>query len=90
MKFAYYIKKVRLKSDSRVEALLDRFRAAGHVLYPVGQPSDFQPGTDVLLSLGGDGTFLSAASLAVSSFSFMSLTALSVISSGSPGPTPTP
>ncbi|MBQ9450355.1 MAG: NAD(+)/NADH kinase [Bacteroidales bacterium] len=65
MKLAYYIKKVRLKSDSRVEALLDRFRAAGHVLYPVGQPSDFQPGTDVLLSLGGDGTFLSAASLAV-------------------------
>jgi NAD+ kinase len=33
-------------------------------LYPVGQPSDFQPDTDALLSLGGDGTFLSAASLA--------------------------
>ena len=64
MKLAYYIKKVRLKSDSRVEALLDRFRVAGHVLYPVGQTSDFQPGTDALLSLGGDGTFLSAASLA--------------------------
>ncbi|MCR4824153.1 MAG: NAD(+)/NADH kinase [Bacteroidales bacterium] len=65
MKLAYYIKKQRLKGDSRVEALLDRFRAAGHILYPVGHISDFQPDTDVLLSLGGDGTFLSAANLAV-------------------------
>ena len=66
MKLAYYIKKDRLKGDVRVEALLERLRAAGHRLYAVAQPSDFLPETDVLLSLGGDGTFLSAAQLAVS------------------------
>lgn len=65
MKLAYYIKKPRLKGDSRVEAFLDRFRAAGHSLYAVRQTADLLPGTDGLLSLGGDGTFLSAASLAV-------------------------
>ncbi|MBR5075785.1 MAG: NAD(+)/NADH kinase [Bacteroidales bacterium] len=65
MKLACYIKKDRLKGDSRVEALLAELLAAGHVLYPVRQPSDVQPGTDALLSLGGDGTFLSAARLAV-------------------------
>ena len=66
MKLAYYIKKNRLRGDSRVEALLERLGAAGHVLYAVAQPSDFLPETDALLSLGGDGTFLSAAQLAVS------------------------
>ena len=66
MKLAYYIKKDRLRGDSRVEALLERLRTAGHQLYAVAQPSDFLPETDVLLSLGGDGTFLSAAQLAVS------------------------
>lgn len=65
MKLAYYIKKPRLMEDARVEALLERFRGAGHSLYAVGGPSDFLPDTDLLLSLGGDGTFLSAASLAV-------------------------
>lgn len=65
MKLAYYIKKDRLRGDSRVEMLLERFRAAGHALYPVEQAEDMLPGTDALLSLGGDGTFLSAAALAV-------------------------
>ena len=32
MKLAYYIKKDRLRGDSRVEALLERLRAAGHDL----------------------------------------------------------
>ena len=65
MKLAYYIKNDRLRGDSRVEALLARLRAAGHGLYAVEQPSAFQPDTDALLSLGGDGTFLMAARLAV-------------------------
>ena len=66
MKLACYIKKNQLRGDSRVEALLERLRTAGHELYAVAQPADFLPETDVLLSLGGDGTFLSAARLAVS------------------------
>ena len=65
MKLAYYIKKNRLKGDARVESLLERLRAAGHVLYAVEQPDAFQSETDVLLSLGGDGTFLTAAQFAV-------------------------
>ena len=65
MKLAYYIKKNQLKGDSRVEALLERLRAAGHRLYAVAKHSDFLPETDLLLSLGGDGTFLSAAQFAV-------------------------
>ena len=66
MKLAYYIKKDQLKGDSRVEALLERICAGGHLLYAVAQHSEFLPETDALLSLGGDGTFLSAAQLAVS------------------------
>ena len=65
MKLAYYIEKDRLRKDSRVRALLDRFRAGGYELYPVSAPEELLPGTDVVMSLGGDGTFLSAASLAV-------------------------
>ena len=65
MKLAFYIKKDSLKLDARVEALLERFRAAGHVLYPAARPEEVTAGTDALLSLGGDGTFLSAARLAV-------------------------
>ena len=67
MKLAYYIKKDLLRKDPRVGALLERFRAAGHVLYPVSDASGPEPGTDVLLSLGGDGTFLTSASLALGS-----------------------
>ncbi len=65
MKLAYYIKKDRLRGDARVASLLSRLRAAGHTLYAVAQPSDLQPETDALLSLGGDGTFLLAARFAV-------------------------
>ena len=65
MKLAFYIKKERLQGDSRVEALLGALRAAGHGIYPVRESADIRPHTDALLSLGGDGTFLSAARLAV-------------------------
>ena len=65
MKLACYIKKDSLKLDPHVEALLERFRAAGHAVCAVARPEEIAPGTDALLSLGGDGTFLSAARLAV-------------------------
>ena len=65
MKLACYIKNEHLKGDSRVEALRERLRTAGHALYPVAVREDLQDGTDALLSLGGDGTFLLAARLAV-------------------------
>lgn len=65
MKLAYYIEKDSLKGDPRVESLLERFRAGGHTLCAAGGPSGVPAGTDALLSLGGDGTFLSAARIAV-------------------------
>ncbi len=65
MTFAYYIKKLSLREDERVERLLSRLRDIGSQLYPVEDAEDFREGTDALLSLGGDGTFLSAAALAV-------------------------
>ena len=65
MKWAYYIKKDRLRGDSRVESLLERFRACGHTLCAADGQTGLPAGTDALLSLGGDGTFLSAARIAV-------------------------
>ena len=67
MKFACYIKKEGLNRESGVEELLSGFRRCGHQLYPVSSPSEIREGTDALLSLGGDGTFLAAARVAVPS-----------------------
>lgn len=65
MKLAYFIKKSSLVSDSRVSGLLAGLRDAGHGTYAVNSPRDITPGTDLLLSMGGDGTFLDAARIAV-------------------------
>lgn len=63
MKLAYFIKRDALRSDPRVRDLLDGLSEA--CVYPVAGDGDIQPGTDMLLSLGGDGTFLDAARIAV-------------------------
>lgn len=65
MKLAYFIKKDSLRGDSRVERLLREFSLAGSEVYPASDAADITPGTDMLLSLGGDGTFLDAARIAV-------------------------
>lgn len=67
MKLAYYIKKASLLKDDRVASLLAQFSLRGCSLYSVSGPGDVVPGTDALLSLGGDGTFLVAARIALSS-----------------------
>lgn len=61
MKIGYYIKNESLKGDERVEGLLSQLRAAGIVLYEIHCSACVQPETNFVLSLGGDGTFLSAA-----------------------------
>ena len=66
MLFAYYIKKNSLIGDARVGQLLESMSDAGHELYQVETPSDVKQGTAALLSLGGDGTFLLGARIAVS------------------------
>ncbi|MBO4567041.1 MAG: NAD(+)/NADH kinase [Bacteroidales bacterium] len=65
MKLAYYLKDRRLQLDARVLALLADLGAAGLDVYPALSASEITPGTDMLLSFGGDGTYLSAAVLAL-------------------------
>lgn len=61
MKLGYYIKKLSLEEDPRISALLGRFEEGGARLYELGNASGIEPGTDMVLSFGGDGTFLSCA-----------------------------
>ena len=65
MKLAYFIKKSGFDADPRISSLLADLRTGGHEVYAVSGSGDVCPGTDVLLSLGGDGTFLDAARIAV-------------------------
>lgn len=67
MKLAYYIKEDKLALIPGIPDLTGKIRATGAELYRVKFPEDVVPGTDALLSLGGDGTFLSAARIAVPS-----------------------
>ncbi|MBR5385650.1 MAG: NAD(+)/NADH kinase [Bacteroidales bacterium] len=60
-KIAVYIKERSLSSDKRYVALHDSLVSAGCELYEVISRGDLRPGTDCLLSVGGDGTFLSAS-----------------------------
>lgn len=61
MKIAYLIKKKQLYSDSAVTGLLEKLSESGMQVYDILQ--GLAPDTDMLLSFGGDGTFLSAANL---------------------------
>ena len=61
MRLALYIKKRSLAGDPRIDGLREALRTGGCELYDVHNAEDILPGTDALLSLGGDGTFLSAA-----------------------------
>lgn len=65
MKLAYYIKDSRLELDPRVLGLLADLGAAGFDVSPVRTAGDVPGGTEMLLSFGGDGTYLSAAALAI-------------------------
>ncbi len=65
MKLAYYIKDDKLSADGRASALIEDIAASGFGLYRVFDAAGVEAGTDALLSLGGDGTFLSAARIAV-------------------------
>lgn len=67
MKLAYYIKKKDLQSDDRVVGPLKDLCDNGHEVYDVSAVGSILPGTDAILSFGGDGTFLTAAQLAAMS-----------------------
>lgn len=63
MKLGYYIHKVALKADSRVKALLEQLEAGGASLYEIRGADSLRDGSAMVLSFGGDGTFLSCARL---------------------------
>lgn len=63
MFLAYYIENESLKSDFAVAEMLAALKADGHSLKEVGSAGELA-GSDVLVSFGGDGTFLSAAHFA--------------------------
>lgn len=65
MNIAYFIKTEAIAAENQVGRFLDLLRAGGAAVYPVSCPGDIHEDTDVLVSIGGDGTLLSAARIAV-------------------------
>lgn len=60
---AIYIGRENLKADPRVVSLCGDLEKGGCKIYSVESPGDLKEGTDLLLSVGGDGTFLNASML---------------------------
>ena len=61
MKIGYFILKDELRTDPRMASLLSDLQAAPFEVYEIRTKADVLPETDLVLSMGGDGTFLSAA-----------------------------
>ena len=61
MKIGYFILNDELNREPRMLKLLEDLEAASYEVYPIHTKSDVRPETDLVLSMGGDGTFLSAA-----------------------------
>jgi NAD+ kinase len=64
MKAGIYIRKEELKHDPRYAELIGSLSEAGCECYQVGSKDELQPQTDLILAVGGDGTFLSASIVA--------------------------
>ena len=61
MKLAIYTKDPEVASRERFAAFEKALIASGNGVYRISAGDDVLPGTDMILSVGGDGTFLSAA-----------------------------
>ena len=61
MKIGYFILNDGLRDDPHAKGLLDELKAASFQVYEIRDKNDILPETDLVLSMGGDGTFLSAA-----------------------------
>ena len=64
MKIAVYIGSEQLSSDSRLAQLISDLEQGGCKVYATDESHPVEDCTDMLLSVGGDGTFLSAAIMA--------------------------
>ena len=63
MKIGYFILNDGLREDPAARKLLSDLEDASYEVYEIRSKSDVLPETDLVLSMGGDGTFLSAAHL---------------------------
>ena len=63
MKLGTVIRNDALRTDSRFMNLVSQLRRESYELYDINSKADIQPGTDLVLSIGGDGTFILAAQL---------------------------
>ena len=61
MKIGIFIEKEALRAEPRFLELVRQLQEASYELYDIASKADIRPGTDLALSIGGDGTFLSAA-----------------------------
>ncbi len=61
MKIGYFILKDHVRMDPRMTSLVKDLEEAGFELYEINSKNDVRPETDLVLSMGGDGTFLSTA-----------------------------
>ena len=61
MKIGIFIQKESLRAESGFLELVQQLQEASYELYDIASKADIRPGTDLVLSIGGDGTFLSAA-----------------------------
>ena len=63
MKIGFFILNDGLRDNPGVAGLLGELESASYEVYEIKAKADIRPETDLVLSMGGDGTFLSAAHL---------------------------
>ena len=61
MKIALYSREGGALRDERLSSMLERLERKAFTLYEINGGGDILPGTDLVMSVGGDGTFLSAS-----------------------------
>ncbi len=67
MNIAVYVGRKDFMTQERAAAMLEEFSGRGCRIYEVRNREDILPDTDMLLSIGGDGTFLFASALVAGS-----------------------
>ena len=67
MKIAIYVGKESFGTEPRFVQLKEKLASGACVMYEVTSVADLLPDTDMLLSVGGDGTFLSASAIVADS-----------------------
>ena len=67
MLLGVYLKNKALSADPGFLKMKSKLEGAGAVMYEIDSNDNLQDGTDAVLSVGGDGTFLSASQLVATS-----------------------